>query len=250
MDDHFEGSRKLAEDIEGMMSPFSMAVMDSLLAFQALRGITGDVLEMGVYRGKSAAVLGRRMAEDETLHLIDIADYFDRPKLERTGANIRYTQVDTKKLSRWNLRKQRRSIRFCHIDASHMFVPTVHEIEIADYVLAADGILSLDDFANLDYSQMLAAIYKYLFTRSTNLTMFLVTVEKAYLCRKAAFPMYARFVLDEIRAETARRGVDHPVLARTDVSSNYRAFHLRERATGETDDIYGRSLYGQFYRKP
>jgi len=249
MDQHFADSRSLAEDIEGMMSPFSMAVMDSLLAFQERRGITGDVLEMGVYRGKSAAILGRRMATDETLHLYDRTDYFDRANLERTGANIQYRLVETKELSRWNLRKQKRSIRFCHIDASHMFVPTVHEIGIADYLVANDGIVCLDDYANLNYSQVLAATFKYLFTKSTNLMIFLVTAEKAYLCRKNAFPMYGKFVLDEIRAETAKRDVD-PCLARTDVGPNYRAFHLREKLPGETDDIYGRKLYGQFYRKP
>lgn len=249
MDQHFAESKKLAEDIEGMMSPFSMAVVDSLLAFQQLRGITGDILEMGVYHGKSAAILGRRMAAKETLHLYDIADYFDRKNLERVGVDIKYNIANTQRLFRWNFRKQKKSIRFCHIDASHMFDPTVHEMAIADYVLANDGIVCLDDYTNLNYSQILAATFKYLFTKSTNLTMFLVTAEKAYLCRKSAFPMYGQFVLDQIRAEVSRRGVD-PCLARTDATSNYRAFYLREKEAGETDDIYGRSIYGHFYEKP
>jgi predicted O-methyltransferase YrrM len=208
MDPHFAESKKLAEDIEGMMSPFSMAVVDSLLAFQQVRGITGDVLEMGVYHGKSAAILGRRMSSNETLHLYDIADYFDRKNLERAGANIRYNIANTERLYRWNLRKQKKSIRFCHIDASHMFNPTIHEISIADYVLAKDGIVCLDDYTNLNYSQILAATFKYLFTKSTNLTMFLVTAEKAYLCRRNAFPIYGQFVLDEIRSQVSNRGVN------------------------------------------
>lgn len=249
MDQYFVESKKLAEDIEGMMSSFSMAVVDSLLAFQERRGIVGDVLEMGVYHGKSAAILGRRMAANETLHLYDIADYFDRKNLERVGVKIKYNIANTQRLFRWSFRKQKKSIRFCHIDASHMFDPTVHEMAIADYVLANDGILCLDDYTNLNYSQILAATFKYLFTKSTDLTMFLVTAEKAYLCRKKAFPMYGQFVLDEIRAEVSKRGVD-PCLARTDTASNYRAFHLRSKEGGETDDIYGRSIYGHFYEKP
>jgi hypothetical protein len=249
MDQHFAESKKLAEDIEGMMSPFSMAVVDSLLAFQQLRGITGDILEMGVYHGKSAAILGRRMAANETLHLYDIADYFDRKNLERVGVNIRYNIANTQRLFRWNFRKQKKAIRFCHIDASHMFNPTVHEIAIADYVLANDGIVCLDDYTNLNYSQILAATFKYLFTKPTNLTMFLVTGEKAYLCRKGAFRMYGQFVLDEIRKQVSDRGMD-PCLARTDATSSYRAFYLREKEQGETEDVYGQSIYGHFYKNP
>lgn len=249
MDEYFTESKKLADDIEGMMSPFSMAVVDSLLAFQKTRGIGGDILEMGVYHGKSAAILGRRMAATETLHLYDIAEYFDRKNLARVGVNIRYNIANTQRLFRWNFRKQKKSIRFCHIDASHMFDPTVHEMAIADYVLSNDGIVCLDDYTNLNYSQILAATFKYLFTKSTDLTMFLVTAEKAYLCRKSAFPIYGQFVLDKICAEVSRRGVD-PCLARTDAGRNYRAFHLRAKEVGETDDIYGRSIYGHFYQKP
>ncbi len=40
-----------------MLSKFSIAALDALLAFQAERGIRGDMVELGVFRGKSAAVL-------------------------------------------------------------------------------------------------------------------------------------------------------------------------------------------------
>ncbi len=60
-------------------------------------------------------------------------------------------------------------------------------------MLSPDGILCLDDYTNLNYSQILAATFKYLFTRRTDLAIFLVTNEKAYLCRRRQFALSADF---------------------------------------------------------
>ena len=124
-DQIFANSSEIANGIEGMLSKFSIAALDALLAFQAERGIRGDMVELGVFRGKSAAVLASRLSPAETLHLFDIADYFDRPALARTGAKLSFNIASTLSLSKRRFPK--RAIRFCHIDASHMFDPTLHE---------------------------------------------------------------------------------------------------------------------------
>jgi hypothetical protein len=229
-----------------MLSHFSIATIDSLLEFQNARGITGDVLEIGVFRGKSAAVLARRMAKTETLHLYDISDQLDRARLAAIGVPSKYSIVDSAELKKRDLAELRRAMRFCHIDASHRFEATIYELSIADYVLADDGIVSLDDYANLNYSQILAATFKYLFTRHTDLTIFLVTQEKAYLCRKAMFDTYALFVLDHLQKAMADRAVPETCLAKTDEAREYRAFHLRRRQPGE-GDRYSEQIYGPFY---
>jgi len=248
MDQTFQKSREIAASIEGMLSPFSMAAMDSLLTFQAERAVRGDMVELGVYRGKSAAILARRLSAGERLHLYDIADYFDREALARTDANLLFNIGSTLDLTRGHFRDRKRAIRFCHIDASHMFEPTMHEMALADYMLADDGILCLDDYTNLNYSQILAATFKYLFTRSTNLTMFMVTDEKAYLCRRSRFPLYAGFVLNSILKQMAERGIGNVCIARTDDTPSYGAFYLRGKNEGETDDFYGAETYRHFYQ--
>jgi Methyltransferase domain len=247
MDQYFNESKTIAESVEGMLSPFSMAVMDSVLAFQAERGIKGDIVELGVYRGKSATILARRVSTGERLHLYDIADYFDRAALKKTETPMIFNIANTANLSRRDFAGCRGSIRFCHIDASHMFEPTMHEIALADYMLSADGILCLDDYTNLNYSQILAATFKYLFTRRTDLTMFLVTDEKAYLCRRAKFSIHADFVLKSIISKMATRDVPNTCIARTDNTPSYRAFYLRRKNEDESDDFYGIDIYRQFY---
>jgi hypothetical protein len=247
VDQFFSETKAIADDIEGMLSPFSMAVIDSLLALQQQRCIRGDAMEMGVFRGKSAAVIGRRMGASETLRLFDIENYFDRDRVARSGATIDFSVRNTSRLFWWNLRKHRKSVRFCHIDASHTFDATMHEMALADYVLSDNGVLILDDYTNLHYSQILAATFKYLFTTRTNLVLFLVTGEKAYLCRRDAFPLYAQFVLGEMRSQMSDRGAGDICVARTDISTNYRAFYVREKQPGEADDFYSPATYSDFH---
>src|SRR5258708_9304320 len=230
-----------------MMSHFSMAAVDSLLAFQAQQGITGDMVEMGVFRGKSAAVLARRMSPSETLHLYDIEDYLDRDKVGRSSTKIEFNIKNTFDLKRRDLKNLKRSTKFCHVDASHMFDPTVHEIDLADYMLADYGILCLDDFTNLNYSQILSSTFKYLFTRQTDLTIFLVTAEKAYLCRRRALPIYEQFILNDMQGQMTARGIPSTCIARTDTTDSYRAFHLREKLKCEPNYRYGQSIDGHLY---
>jgi len=248
MNHDFSKTKEISDSIEGMLSPFSMAAMDSLLTFQADLHIDGDMVELGVFRGKSAAILAGRLAGNEGLHLYDIADYFDRSALGKTGANLSFHIGSTLDLRTGDFRDRKRAIRFCHVDASHMFEPTLHEMALADYMLAEDGILCLDDYTNLNYSQILAATFKYLFTRRTDLTMFMVTDEKAYLCRRKMFPKYAGFVLNSMIKSMAERGIDNACIARTDDTPSYGAFYLRSKQDGESDDYYGAELYRHFYQ--
>jgi len=244
----FAETLALAESIEGMMSRFSVSIFDCLLAHQAARGLDGDIVELGVFRGKSAAVLARHLTEKQSLHLYDINDNFDRTRLERTGKRMIFNVANTLDLRPRDFAGLKRSVRFCHIDASHMLMPTMHEMALADYMLADNGILCLDDYTNLNYSQILAAAFKYLFTTSTDLTMFMVTNEKAYLCRRKSFAPHEAYILDELRQDMAVRGMEDTCLARTDLSPDYRAIHVRLKEGNETDDLYGASIYGQFYR--
>lgn len=248
MDPTFARSTSIANTIEGMLSHFSMAAMDSLLSFQAESGIRGDIVELGVFRGKSAAILAARLSDDEQLLLYDIANYFDRESLAKLDANLAFNVVSTADLSTKDFRNRKHSVRFCHIDASHMFVPTMHEMSLADFMLSENGILCLDDYTNLNYSQILAATFKYLFTKKTDLKIFLVTDEKAYLCRRSNLRLYSGFVLDHICGRMAERGADKTMIARTDDTPSYGAFYLRVRGDAETGVFYGPELYHQFYQ--
>ena len=248
LEDTFERLKRTAECIEGMLSPFSMAVMDSLLEFQERKQIEGNIIEIGVFHGKSAAILAGRMAQSERLILVDIAAYLERDKIPRSDIEFYCCSSKTFPERCPDYPALRRSVRFAHIDASHQFKPTFDELAVCDELLREDGLRAMDDFTNLNYSQIIAAIFKYLFTTSTDLMPVIVTSEKAYLCRRSHFHVYANYALDGIIRDLGRRGIDG-CLARTEIDPEYMAYHVREKLPGETDDKYGFSIYKFCYRK-
>lgn len=246
----FHSVKTNSENFEGMLSPFSTAVMDSILSFQLENNIFGNQLEMGVYKGKSASVMCHYALDNETVWLMDINDQLNRDKLIRITNKFNFITINTENLSQFNIGIERSCCKFIHIDASHMFNQTQHEIKIADSLLQDNGVLCLDDFTNLNFSQILAATFKYLYTEKTDLRIFLVTEEKAYLCRKKYFNFYGKFIIDSIRGKMEGRGISKTCIARTDKTDLYAAFYLRNQYENENDDIYGRAIYSNYYSNP
>lgn len=243
VNERFKSVADAAERIEGMLSPFSMAALDMLLSLQRELGAKGDVLEIGTYRGKSAALLGTHLRPSERLTLVDIADYLDPASVAPFKAQTDFVLAPSSRLKSAlpNYSARCGTFRLIHIDASHGYEETFQELEMADELLAPLGIIAMDDFTNLNYSQNIAAIFKYLYTTSTKLMLFLVTDEKGYLCRKKDFNTFAELILRRSIAEMKSRDVS-ATLARTSYGPEYRAFYLRERGEDETA-LYGPETY-------
>lgn len=248
----YAATKKAASAIEGMLSDFSMAAMDALLCFQEARGARGHAVEFGVFHGRSAAISGAHVRPDERLLLIDIADYFDRAALTAICPHAEFilSASETFKGGFRDFAKLAGQCQFIHIDSSHTFRTTLCELALAEELVGDKGMVVLDDFANLNYSQILASTYKYLYTKPTRLTPFLITSAKAYLCRQSDFAFFGDFVLNEMAEEMSARENGEYCIARTDSDPEYRAFHLRLRESGETGRFYGYHLYGHLVQKP
>lgn len=248
----FKSVHAASSQIEGMLSEFSMAAMDSLLQLQADHSVGGHSVEFGVYRGRSLAVLAHHAQPGEILLGVDVAEYIDRPPLLAIAPQLQFFQSssETFKKSYNRYRDLKHQTKVVHVNSSHFFNTTLTELEMSEELIGPRGIVILDDFTNLDYSQILAATFKYLFTRRSDLSVFLVTSEKAYLCRKSDFDFFGAFVLNGLVNAMAERGQPNICASRTDMNSEYRAFCLRARLPGEQDTVYGRELYQQYLRKP
>jgi predicted O-methyltransferase YrrM len=237
--------------IEGMMSPFSMQVMDALLNLQSAQGTSGHLLEFGVWRGRSAAIISAHRRADDRLILCDVGQYVTEEVLARLYARPEFVLGKSCDFARiLDTRPLRGTVRFIHVDSSHSYRDTLAEMALVDAMLAPEGIACLDDFTNLNYSQILPAVFKYIYTTRTDLAFFLVTNDKGYLCRRPAFERYAGFVLDHLVDEMRARGNDDVMLSRTDTDPEYRAFYLRPRGPGETGTRFGEQIYGAFYKAP
>jgi hypothetical protein len=248
----FAEAKQAASTIDGMLGSFSMELMDAILSFQEEERIGGHIIEFGVYKGRSAAILGNHVQPSERVILVDIADHLDRAGLANILGKAEFVLSSSEDFPTAfpGYRSLRGHCRFVHIDSSHAYRTTFAELAIAEELLAPGGVIVLDDFTNLNYSQILAATYKYLYTAQTQLMVFLVTEVKAYLCRKDDYERFGNFVLHRLLDEMKSRGNEQVGLSCTDADPEYRAFHLRELRAGDEKIMYGSQLYSHYYKSP
>jgi predicted O-methyltransferase YrrM len=240
-----------ANAIPGMMSDLSVRIFDALLSLQARRNIAGNMLEIGVFKGKSAAVLAAHARPGERLLLVDVEKQFSPETEAKHLDTAEFLLMPSGRFAAGfaDYTALRRSCRFIHIDASHQYHDTLGELQIVEDLLADDGVAAFDDFLNLDYAQNMAAIFRHLFNGTTELGMFLVTAEKAYVCRRSALDLYGGFALESLVGEMRQRGHDGLLIARTDDFPGFRPICLRPRLPGEEGDRYGVNIYRRYYER-
>ena len=109
---------------------------------------------------------------------MDIKDYLDRRAIEPFQDAVHYFVQSTAEFRKDVGARLGREFRFIDIDASHDDPATLAELDMAHALLAPRGVIAMDDYANLNYSQNIAAIFKYLYTSGTNLRIFLASNER------------------------------------------------------------------------
>jgi hypothetical protein len=144
------------------------------------REVHGDLLELGVYLGKSATLLGRHLRQDEILTVCDLFDSdaadaansaemagFYRSTLTRVRFEQNYLafherlpeiiQAPTSVLADGRIRAG--SCRFVHVDASHLYEHVAGDIQVARKALAPDGVIVLDDYRSEHTPGVAAAVW-------------------------------------------------------------------------------------------
>ncbi|MGW4390975.1 class I SAM-dependent methyltransferase [Streptomyces sp. NPDC004685] len=186
------------DEVEGWFFPADQFVFDWLLTHQHARGIRGDLLELGVYKGKSAILMGYHVMADEQFTVCDLFDSDDAPD-DPTADEMRvYYSTLTRQVFEANyLRFHRRlptviqspssaitdyvpdrSCRFVHIDASHLYHHVRADIAAARQLLAKDGVVSLDDFRSPHTPGVAAATWEAILTAGLKPVM--ITESKLY----------------------------------------------------------------------
>jgi len=86
---------QLEGQVEGFFTAQNAALWDALLSFQTEQRISGDFLEIGVYKGRSALLSALHLREAELFHLIDGSIFLEdaeshlTPILDSVGATFR-----------------------------------------------------------------------------------------------------------------------------------------------------------------
>ena len=193
--------------VQGWLQGGPRAVIWALLDSQMLDGVAGDVMEIGVYHGRTFALLAASRRLDERAVAVD--PFGSEQRRSAFLANMERLGVDDGRMDLWNMSSEEFSkvpgcaaldnrIRFLSLDGAHNHEAVTVDLKITEAALNADGVLAFDDFFNPWYPEVTAALFDYL-NGPTALIPFAVAVNygppsrganKIFLCRKPVVDRY------------------------------------------------------------
>jgi len=196
-------------------------------------------MEIGVWRGKSAFLGALHAQPSEPVVLVDISDVTDVAEQIRTFHPESVVTVTGRSSSVFRAsapyEQYRTAMRFFHVDGGHSCVGTYADIVIGSEMTSDQALISIDDFGNMRYPQLHAAVFKFLFERP-DFRMVLCGANKAYLCRTEDFAFYDGLIRDQLVRHATALG-SRFTLARTSYAHDYGCFSVQPF---EGRDLVGR----------
>jgi hypothetical protein len=229
----FDEYMKHFSDVDGWFQTPAIAIWDSLLSYQQEQRISGNLLEIGVWKGKSAALAALHCQGDDACVFVD-AMPLDEAKARISqvtpGITCHYLQEQSQFLARHPFVSQgTRAFRWIHVDGEHSGQSVINDLEIADRLLSDRGIAVFDDFFSPGYPQVTQAVFQFLATRPGRLALVLCGFNKAYLCRPKAARDYLEFVRTSLYSNMAERGCDKVTIWKTTEPGDMNTFGVTDR---------------------
>ena len=154
------------DSVPGWFYPRDARILIAVDRIQRRRGIAGDLFEIGVYRGKSAILLGFLARAGERLVVCDIFDAADRVGVENVRESATYygglhrQEFETQYLrfhpalpdiiaapsGEIDRAKMAGRFRLVHVDGSHTYEVVRNDIATARTLLAPGGVVIFDDW--------------------------------------------------------------------------------------------------------
>ncbi len=210
-----ERYRRIYRRTPGWFQWEAAAIWDALYEFHRAEGIHGDLLEIGVFRGKSAALSLLHTDRDrETLVLVDL--WLRKRRIRRIvrrfgredWRGIEAHRCDSREIFELpEFAGRDRSFRWIHIDGEHSTEALRNDLEAAHRLLADRGIACIDDFFCSSYPHLTKTVFEYLSENPSHFQLFLTGFGKAFLARPKEARTYLRFCRRELIARLEQRRV-------------------------------------------
>jgi hypothetical protein len=165
--------------VPGWFDDLDQTLFHWFLSEQTAARRTGDLAEIGVFKGKSAILIGEHLQRGEVFTAIDLfEDPSDNPQSEADKQKV-YADL-TQRIFEANyllfhselpnvIRGESRSIveharigrhRFVHVDGSHLYKHVRTDLESARRLLADSGVVAVDDYRSLHTPGVAAAVWE------------------------------------------------------------------------------------------
>jgi SAM-dependent methyltransferase len=158
-----------------MLQTGSISVLLSVFELQDAFGVEGDVAEIGVFQGKTLILMAHALNEGERAVAIDIFGKTlgsDRAMQDQLNANLaRFDCADacdivianSLDLSPADFRAKlgNANVRLFSVDGDHARDAVLHDLALAEAVLAPNGVIAADDLFNEWYPGVTEAFYDF-----------------------------------------------------------------------------------------
>ncbi len=212
------GYNVTSEGVEGWFSAISAALWDGFLSFQQRDGIRGDLLEIGIAYGKAALMLAAHSEPEYAIRLLDASmpQVIDTTELVRrnTTSTVHGLYGFSERFDFETL--PARSTRFMHIDGDHGRWALHNDLDIANRIVTADGMVVLDDFFSASFVGVTLGAIEWLARNPDSFEMVLAGQNKAYLVRPRFALTYLQFIRDELPAHLRACGHEDFTFFHTD----------------------------------
>jgi hypothetical protein len=170
---------KSLQTIPGWFWPVDMFLFGGIDQLQKMDAVTGDILEIGAYQGKSAVLLGYLLRPHEELMVCDTFEseaiqeqnltenqkYYanvQRQTFEKNFAQFHSRPPRIFACSSTNLIQQLPSsnkFRLVHIDGSHLYEVVREDISLSRQLLKHKGVVVFDDYRSPHTPGVAAALW-------------------------------------------------------------------------------------------
>jgi hypothetical protein len=167
-------------EVPGTLAPWDAELIVHLSEAQHQRSVSGDLLEIGTWHGRTSVLLGSLADEGEELQVCDLFEtppptQAGRRELELGGEDsicgrdefeATYERFHAKppvihecSSEELNEAELGPNFRFVHIDGSHLYETVLHDLALARSILTKGGIVAVDDIINLGHLGVAAAVW-------------------------------------------------------------------------------------------
>jgi hypothetical protein len=195
--DNYAYLRDFVHPLPGWLIDYAAIRILDLLAWQEQNAILGPLFEIGIYQGRSLALMLRSALR--TKDLVVALDTFEYVPLEtvKTGLapivdpeSIVWLQTPSTSCSSHQLLQiLGADPRFISIDGSHECDDVFWDMRLAEDMLAPRGLVTVDDFMNTGHMGVNVGVHNF-FATPCNLVPFAFTCNKLFLCRPEMAPSY------------------------------------------------------------
>lgn len=159
-----------------------------LLATQEAAGVTGDVGEVGVFKGYGSFLPASNMKAGETVWLVDIAGHFLQVAtgflIEQAGvaSNQVLTVEGTSRdfVQSYSIVESPRWLRWVHIDGEHSKEAVVQDLDNVRDLLSRDAVVVIDDYDHPLAPSIRDGVLEWL-ARNSRFRLLVTGFNKAYI---------------------------------------------------------------------